>query len=245
MNAFRQRILVVMSMITALLVLSACDRPPTVILKPLPASVQAGTTYVLEADIVGKYTDTKFSTDNGLITKTTTSNKVAYWTPVESGKPAIAKIEVSYSGGSTPVEAMVTVSSVTKAPEPACPSTLTVSTPQADSTVGHNLRVQLETAGLVEGVRLRLATWPHLSNNYHPQEVKPDGESWTGTVYVGISETESIGEKFDLVVLAVNAAGDFRIDQFIATAKRTNAWTGMSTIEGARECLRIERLTRD
>lgn len=228
----------------ALLILSSCCKPPTVTLKPLPASVQAGVTYTVEADIVGKYSDTKFSTDNGSVAKTSVSNKVAYWTPVESGKPAIAKIEVLHSCNATPVEAVVTVSSVAKAPEPSCPFTLTVSTPQADSAIGHNLRVQLKTGGLAEGVRLRLATWPYLSNNLHPQEAKPDGESWTGTVYVGISETKSIGEKFDLVVLAVNAAGDFRMDQYIANAKKTGSWPGMSTIEGAKECLRIERLTR-
>lgn len=217
-------------------------KPPTVKIEPLPPSVQAGVSQPVKAEIAGTYTDVKFKTDNGII-KQSVSKQLVYWTPLDSDKPASIGVEVFYSGSAKPVEDVVAVT-VKKAPKPACPPSLIITTPVSNTQVVHNLMVTGQVGALEEGTRLRLATWPYVTNNYHPQEAKPDGESWTVTVYVGPSEKAGAGEKFDLVVFIVNAAGDFRMDEYIKKAKQTGQWPGMSSIEGATECLRITNLTR-
>jgi hypothetical protein len=216
--------------------------PPTVELVALPPSMQAGVAYPVKADIDGTYTDVEFSTDNGGI-EPSVSDEIVYWTPVDSDKLASIKVEVFYYGSADPVEDSAAVI-VEEAPAPVCPSDLTVITPVSDSDIEHNLQVRGSATDLEDGTSLRLATWPYVTNNYHPQDAKPDGESWTVTVFAGQQGPASAGEKFDLVVLAVNAAGDFRMDKYLSKAKATGKYTGMSAIEGATECLRIENLTR-
>ncbi len=50
----------------------------------------------------------------------------------------------------------------------------------------------------------------------------------TVTGFAGNSGAAGKGEMFDVVVLAVNVAGNFRIDEYISEAQDSNAWHGLS-----------------
>lgn len=217
--------------------------PPTVKFEPLPVSVQAGVQIPVKVNITGDYDTIEFNVDNGDFKTTPTGDNLIFWTPINSDELAGIGVEVFYDNNTTPIKDVIAVT-VEKAPNPVCPSTLEITTPLSNGEIEHNLMVQGNVEGLEDGMQLRIATFPYITNNIHPQEAKPEGENWSVTVYAGQQGDVSIGEQFDLLIFVVNAAGDYRMDDYLKTALESGSYPGMSTIEGATECLRIENLTR-
>ena len=210
-------------------------------LEELPATLQAGITYPISAEITGDYDRIEFSADNGIL-EAGISDELAFWTPLESGKFGSLKVEVFYGDGKKASDTFT--ADVEKAIQPICPTGLSINQPAKNGKIEEAFEVFGKSSPLADGITLRLAMWPAETNNYHPQSIIPDSETWTLTAHAGAPGEAGKGSKFDLVILAANAVGDFYIEEYLKTAEETNNWFGISNIEGVTECLRIESLAR-
>lgn len=125
-------------------------------------------------------------------------------------------------------------------------------TPKQGASVVHGTKIE-GTCSNVPGNRyLWAVVKPEVSPRIHPQSDKPDhgaltkgcNGSWKGTAYFGANPESNIGERFALMIVAVDDKGNNVLKGYLSDPARKDGWPGLDALPVGAKVLDKINVTR-
>lgn len=121
-----------------------------------------------------------------------------------------------------------------------------ITSPHQGGAVTHSVRID-GTCNDVPGNRyLWAVVQPEASPMYHPQSDKPDHGSlskgcsngaWSGLAFFGVGPQHNIGERFTLMIVAVDGNGNKKMQGYLKQSNKNKSYPGLTELPAGAKVL--------